>query len=391
MLDRMSLGELPRKHHLVFRGRDGQLRFEHCITREGFDGPYTISYHEHEPHTPRLEKTPYGFALPEAAPPETLARRHYLTGQVEAARRQGAPLQTRIPLLFNSDVVIGVLFPTEPDPCYFVNGDGDDLYYIHEGGGLLRTVLGDIHFAAQDYVFVPKGILHRFIPTPGVKQHWLSFECLGGLHFPKQFRNEVGQLRMDAPYCHRDFKRPTFMGCLDEEVRHIVVKRQVGGAAFHGYEALHSPLDVVGWDGTVYPWAFPILNFQPRAGLVHLPPTLHGTFAMRGGLVCSFVPRMVDFHPEAIPCPYPHSSVDCDEFIFYCHGNFTSRRGVGPGSVSFHPAGVPHGPHPGAYERSIGHQRTDELAVMLDTFKPLIPTSFAAALEQPDYHHTFIP
>lgn len=387
MLDRMSLGEMPRKHHLVFRGADGQLRFEHCITREGFDGPYTISYHEHEPHTPRLEKTRHVFPLPELAMPETLARRHYLTGKLAQAQQQGDSFQTRVPLLFNPDVVIGILFPTEPDAFYYANGDGDDLYYIHEGGGLLRTILGDVTFSAQNYVFVPKGILHRFIPTPGIPQHWLSFELFGGLHFPRQFRNDVGQLRMDAPFCHRDFIRPAFQGPMDEGIRQIVVKRQ----GFHGYEALHSPLDVVGWDGTVYPWAFPILNFQPRAGQVHLPPTLHGTFAARGALVCSFVPRMVDFHPEAIPCPYPHSSVDCDEFIFYCHGNFTSRRGVGPGSVSFHPAGVPHGPHPGAYERSIGHQRTEELAVMLDTFKPLQPTPFALGIEQAAYHHSFIP
>jgi len=167
----------------------------------------------------------------------------------------------------------------------------------------------------------------------------------------------------------------------------LLIKR---GGAFHGFAYDHAPLDVVGWDGTVYPFAFPILNFQARVGMVHLPPTWHGTFAARGALICSFVPRPLDFHADAIPCPYPHASVDCDEFIFYCRGNFTSRRGVGPGSVSHHPAGVPHGPHPGAYENSIGHRQTDELAVMLDTYHPLQATAAAIAVEDPGYAASFV-
>ncbi len=226
-----------------------------------------------------------------------------------------------------------------------------------------------MRFEQDDYVFVPKGLAHRFVPDDA-PQYWLTVECHGGLWLPKQWRNEVGQLRMDAPYCHRDFRRPEFEGPRDEGIRDVVVKR---GGRFHGFRQPHSPLDVVGWDGTVYPWAFPILNFQPRAGLVHLPPTWHGTFAARGALICSFVPRVVDFHPEAIPCPYPHSSVDVDELLFYCRGNFTSRKGVGPGSISHHPPGIPHGPHPGSYEKSIGTARTDELAVMIDAIRAAGP------------------
>ena len=192
---------------------------------------------------------------------------------------------------------------------------------------------------------------------------------------------------MDAPYCHRDFVRPTFEGPRDEGIREIVVKRR---NRFHGFTVPHSPLDVVGWDGTVYPWVFPILRFQPRVSSVHLPPTWHGTFAARGALICSFVPRLTDFHPEAVPCPYPHSSVDVDEIIFYVRGNFTSRRGVAPGSISFHPSGIPHGPHPGSYEKSIGHSRTDELAVMLDCAKPLDPTPAALGIEDAGYHDSFV-
>ena len=202
----------------------------------------------------------------------------------------------------------------------------------------------------------------------------------------KQWRNEVGQLRMDAPYSQRDFRRPLFTGPRDEGLRDLVVKR---GGAFHGFRFPHAPLDVVGWDGAVYPWAFPILNFRPRVGLTHLPPTVHGTFATRGALICSFVPRPLDFHPQAIPCPYPHASVDCDEIIFYAGGNFTSRKGVGVGSFSHHPAGVVHGPHPGAYEESIGARATDELAVMLDTFAPLRATTAARSVEDPAYHASF--
>ena len=233
---------------------------------------------------------------------------------------------------------------------------------------------------------MPRGLLHRFLPDAG-RQRWLSIECLGGVGLLKQWRNETGQLRMDAPYCERDFRLPEFKGPMDEGLRDQVVKRN---GAFHGFRYDASPLDVVGWDGAVYPLAFPILNFQPRAGLVHLPPTWHGTFAARGALVCSFVPRVVDFHPEAIPCPYPHASVDVDEILFYVRGEFTSRRGVGPGSISHHPAGVMHGPHPGAYEGSIGARTTSELAVMLDCYQPLSATPAALAVEDPEYQESFV-
>jgi homogentisate 1,2-dioxygenase len=385
VIDRHAAGELPPKHHIAFRGPDGALRFEECITRQGFDGPYTIAYHLGKPHTARSVGTVDLWPLPEdAGGLRPLKRRHFLGLGVH---RGGPAMQARTPLLFNADVVLSTLDPDAPDPAYLVNGDGDDLYFIFEGSGVLVTALGDLRFAKNDYVFVPKGIVHRFVPDSGVAQRWLSIECLGGMHLPRQWRNEVGQLRMDAPYCHRDFRPPAFEGPRDEGLRDVIVKRD---GAFHRTVHDHSPLDVVGWDGSVWPWIFPILAFQPRAGLVHLPPTWHGTFAARGALVCSFVPRVVDFHPDAIPCPYPHASVDCDEFIFYCDGNFTSRKGVGPGSMSLHPMGVPHGPHPGAYERSIGTARTDELAVMLDTFLPLRLTKEALGIEDAGYHDTFI-
>jgi homogentisate 1,2-dioxygenase len=385
MLDRMMAGTVPDKPHTALRDGGGRLRYEECLTREGFDGPFTILYHVDRPHTAALATAAHGWEVPELADeePRPLARRHYRSQ--ELPRRGGPPIDGRVPLLFNDDVVLGVLFPDQPDPVYFANGDGDDLMFIFEGSGVLRSALGDLPFQANDYVFVPRGLPHRFVPDAG-PQYWLSIECAAGFGLPRQWRNEVGQLRMDAPYGHRDFRRPLFEGPRDEGLRDLVVKR---GGAFHGFRYDHAPLDVVGWDGAVYPWAFPILRFAPRVGLVHLPPTWHGTFAARGALICSFVPRPLDFHPQAIPCPYPHSSVSCDEFLFYCRGNFTSRRGVGPGSISHHPSGVVHGPHPGAYEDSIGAKETSELAVMLDTFQPLHATPACRAVEDPDYHASF--
>ena len=386
MIERLVNGLVPRKHHIQLKDATGHLHFEHCITQEGFDAPYTITYHREPPHRQLSAPTTHGWLPREAAAPSDLKKRHYLSQQLAASSK--SPLDARVPLLFNADVTLGIVKPSAEDTAYFTNGDGDDLFYVHQGGGTLRSLLGDLEFNEGDYVFVPRGLMHRFIPRPGVPQWWLWIECRGGMHIPRQWRNAVGQLRMDAPYTHRDFRPVTFMDPRDEGIRELVVKR---ADVFHGFTTKTPPLDVVGWDGTIYPWVFPILNFQARVGMTHLPPTWHGTFAARGALICSFVPRPTDYHPEAIPCPYPHSSVDVDEFIFYCKGNFTSRKGVSPGSMSYHPAGIPHGPHPGSYEASIGSKETNELAVMLDCMLPLTPTVHALAVEDPNYQQSFIP
>jgi homogentisate 1,2-dioxygenase len=383
-------GEVPKKHHIAFRGPDQALRWEECITRDGFEGAYTIAYHLHRPHEHEVvADAPEGYVGPVAAPEGPLRKRHFLSQGMKATQGpagSNSAFAHRAPILFNDDVTVSVLFPDAADPVYSSNGDGDDLVWIFQGSGVLRSLMGDVRFAEGDYVYVPKGVMHRFVPDEGVEQYWLAMHLPGGLWLPRQWRNEVGQLRMDAPFCHRDFHGPDFQGPVDEGIREVAVRR---GGRWTTFRMPHNPLDLVGWDGAVYPWRFHILDFQPRAGLVHLPPTWHGTFATRGALVCSFVPRAVDFHPEAIPCPYPHHSVDMDEFLFYAKGNFTSRKGVGPGSVSYHPAGIPHGPHPGAYEASIGHRDTNELAVMLDTMKPMRITTLAAAVEDAGYHDSF--
>jgi homogentisate 1,2-dioxygenase len=383
VLDRMIQGEVPPKHHVALRGPDGALRHELALTRAGFDGAYTLSYHLHRPHATHAVEATHGWRGPVAAAPRRLARRHYRTPGLPAM--SGPAVDARTPLLWSEDLSIGLVTPTEPDPVYFQNGDADELFFVVAGGGVLRTALGDLRFDAEDYLLLPRGLLHRFLPDAG-PQRWLWLEAQH-LRLPSQWRNEAGQLRMDAPFGHRDFRRVVWQPPRDEGLREIVVKK---GGAFHGLRVDHSPLDVVGWDGAVYPMVFPILAFQPRAGLVHLPPTWHGTFAARGALICSFVPRVVDFHPDAVPCPYPHASVDVDEVLFYVRGQFTSRRGVGPGSISHHPAGVLHGPHPGAYEASIGTRRTDELAVMLDCEKALQATAAAVGIEDSAYDDSFV-
>jgi homogentisate 1,2-dioxygenase len=386
VLERLCFGDLPAKAHTALRcPSSGALRYEECITRAGFDGPYSIVYHERRPHEAEPSNRSLGWELLPGQAQRALTRHHFRS--FEQPRRGGTPLAARVPLLENEDVVISVLAPDAEDATYFVNADADQLLFIREGSGLLKTQLGDLRFRANDYLCLPRGLLHRFLPDASQNQEWLLIESVGPIAIPRQYRNEVGQLRMDAPYSHRDFRAPAFEGPSDEGIRELVVKR---GGAFFGFRYAHSPLDVVGWDGSYYPVAFSILDFQAKVGMVHLPPTTHATFALAGALVCSFVPRPLDYHPQAIACPYPHSSVDIDEVIYYVRGNFTSRKGISPGSISLHPAGIPHGPHPGAYEASLGGGRTEELAVMLDCARPLRVTSAALAIDDPSYHHSFV-
>jgi len=383
MIERACAGRVPPKPHLVFVAEDGERGFEECITRAGFEGPFSILYHRNPPHHAKPTTAAWTCRAPVVEPDRGLLRRHYRCLDIGASG--AGPIAARVPLLFNEDVVVGFARPSGPEPAYFANGDGDDLIFVHQGGGVLRSVFGDLPFRAGDYVYVPKGIVHRFIPA-GIPQSWLSLECKAGLGIPSKYRNAVGQLRMDAPYSHRDFRKPEFVGPVDEGLRDVVVKR---GDTFFGFRSPYPPLDVLGWDGAVYPIAFPILAFQARVGQVHLPPNVHATFEAAGALICSFVPRPLDFHPEANPCPFPHSSVDVDEVLFYANGSFASRRGIAEGSLSHHPSGIAHGPHPGAYEAAPGKTHTEELAVMIDCAKPLRRTPEARAVEDLEYPTSF--
>lgn len=379
MIDRMSCGLMPDKPHTVLRDKEG-IYFEEMHTRHGFSGAFTYLYHRYAP-TPAVtvETTKRGHAIPVAQELGPLKRRLFDTRKMQPS---GMPFEARIPLMFNKDVAIYFACASESDDVYFANGDGDELWFIQEGAGRLESVCGWLPVREGDYVWIPKSMIHRWHVTKPLRM--MCFE--GTLSIPKDFKNSVGQLKMDAPYTHRDFVRPEGpIGVIDGP-KELFIKK---GGAFTRLVLERPPMDVVGWDGFVYPWAFHIEKYQPKTGMVHLPPTIHTTFAGPGFLVCSFVPRVTDTHPQAIPCPYPHSSVDCDEVILYLRGNFTSRRGVGPGAVSLHPAGVVHGPHPGAYEASIGATRTDELAVMLDTYLPLIPTAQASNIEDVGYHDSW--
>jgi len=389
MIDRQSAGVFPEKPHTVFRAPDGAIVYEEMFTRAGFAGAFSYFYHRY-PTTDHVEVFASKRGWPAAKASDEgnhpLLRRLFDSNAVAPG---GTFLEARLPVLVNDDVTVLLARPTRTDDVYFANGDGDELWFVHEGRARLESVCGWLEVEPGDYVWVPKGLTHRW-HLEGSELRALVFEFTGGLHVPRQFRNECGQLVMDAPYTHRDFKRPAGpVHAFDAELSGpstIVAKKR---GRFTESVMERSPMDVVGWDGFVYPWAFPIEKYQPKTGLVHLPPTIHGTFAAKGALVCSFVPRVLDFHPHAIPCPYPHSSVECDEIILYLRGNFTSRRGVGPGAISFHPAGTPHAPHPGAYEASIGHTKTDELAVMMDTDKPLFVTEQALALENRGYHDSW--
>ncbi len=399
-------GQLPAKPHTVFRQPDGSLYHEHCFTQAGFDGPFSILYHRHPPQNHGgAEAIDPVFPLAVTATTtanEALRRRHLRS---DGLARHSTPLAGRVPLMFNKDLTVGFVRPTEDDDRYFINGDEDDLFYCHSGGGELRSWFGTLRFGPGDYVVIPRSTLYRFVlersgstGTGGsagavIPQDWLWIACRSGLRVPTQYRNPVGQLRMDAPYTPRDFRGPELTADIDPNG-----PREANGGAmvvskrsdrFSQHRWAHPPLDTIGWDGTVYPFVFPILNFQAKAGAVHLPPTVHGTFASGASLICSFVPRTVDFGPDAIPCPYPHSNVDVEEVIFYCDGDFTSRRGIDAGSITYHPAGVPHGPHPGAYEASVGVREVGELAVMIDTFDTLVFTPQGTAIEAAGYDETW--
>jgi homogentisate 1,2-dioxygenase len=394
MIDRLSMGVLPDKPHTVLRGPDGALVYEEMFTRNGFDGPFTYFYHRF-PTTAAREVKASNRGYPKATEAKDgafpLKRRLYDTNAAPLANKPQL-LDNRVPLLFNDDLVVLSASATEVDDVYFANNDGDELWFVRGGRGRLESPCGFLTFGPGDYVHVPRSLIHRWHPdtSTGEPLSLFGIEARGDVGIPPSFRNPVGQLQMNAPYTHRDFVRPvgpiaSFEATPDGPTT-LIAKRD---DRFTELSLERCPMDVIGWDGTVYPFAFPIEKYQPKTGAVHLPPTVHLTFSGQGFVVCSFVPRVTDYHPNAIPCPYPHSNVHCDEVLLYVRGNFTSRKGVGPGSMSLHPRGVAHGPHPGSYEKSIGTVHTDEMAVMIDTWKGLVPTEHAVAVENAAYHDSW--
>lgn len=385
MIHRLQRGVIPDKPHTVFEV-DGQLTYEHCFTRAGFESIYTILWHRKPPHWVESEED-LGMHPGWGAPSESvpLRRAHFSSGH----QAQGSsPFLARKLLFANADIGVWLGRATESDRTLIANSDGDELTFVHEGSGRVECPLGVVPFREQDYVYIPQGLPHRWILDG--KTLMLTMEGRTPLRVPKQYRSPEGQLSMYAPYSHHDFVEPQWPDGGPETLQapHRLVVQAAGRLT--AFEMTNDGFDVVGWDGQVWPFAFPIRAFQPKTAAVHLPPTIHTTFAGPGYVVCSFVPRVVDFHDRAIPCPYPHSSPDCDEVLFYVEGAFTSRKGIGPASITLHPRGIPHGPHPGTYEGSIGTKRTDELAVMIDTFKPLLPTEHALAIEMVDYNRSWV-
>lgn len=374
------LGLVPPKRHVQLRLADGQLGVEEVFGTEGFNGSYSILYHlAQPPQARRIE------ALGSVAPAawEAALHRHY---HLRTSRLQpgGSPFESRVPLLFNDDLVISLAVPREPQPYFYRNGSHDELTFVHEGHGVLATQFGEISFQAGDYLYTPRGTIQQ-LRLANNQGRLLIIEADGTIETPRRYRNEHGQLLEHAPYWERDFRKPEHLDTHDDagpgafEVR-LKVHHQI-----YAYHVDHHPFDVVGWDGYLYPYAFSIHDFEPRAGRLHLPPPTHQTFAGPGFVVCSFVPRKLDWDPEAVPVPYAHLNVDSDEVMYYVAGEYGARK-VEVGSMTIHPRGWPHGPSSGAVAASLTRPReTNELAVMIDTVRPLRLTAAAEALDDPAY------
>lgn len=374
----VRLGEVPKKRHTQFRGPDGRLRAEQVFGAKGFSGLESTLYHLELP-TRVMEFAPGPDLRPELLPEEALRHHHLKTYAFTAT---GDPVSGRTPLLVNQDVSIGLCRPAEPMEYFYKNADGDDLLFVHEGIGRLETMFGSLPYREGDYLVIPRGTIYRVV-SASVGTRMLVVESASSVEIPRRYRNEYGQLLEHAPYSERDLRVPETLETRDERGRFEVRIKARGRLTSYFYD--WHPLNVVGWDGYLYPWAFNIGDFEPITGLLHQPPPTHQTFQGQNYVVCSFVPRMLDYHPDAVPIPYNHSNVDSDEVLYYVNGNFASRRGIEVGSVTLHPSGIPHGPQPGAVEASLGKTHTDELAVMVDTFRPLHLTTAAAQLDQPDY------
>jgi homogentisate 1,2-dioxygenase len=381
-----TLGKIPRKRHIVFKKPGGGIYAEELVGHEGFTGTSALMYHIHPPTTVKSVRRVCEIRY-EADPDKTLHHRHFLTSR---AKKGGSATLGRIPLLFNQDIAMLYVEPDENDAHFYRNAQGDELVYVSKGKGVLESTYGALPFHEGDYLVIHRGILHRYRFDLNAEQQpkLVIFESRGHVRWPKRYHNEFGQLIEGAPYSERDIRRPTFVEAVDEMGDFPILVKQYNG--INEIMLDHHPLDVVGWDGYFYPWAFNINDFEPIVGRVHQPPPVHQTFQGDGFVVCSFCPRPYDFHPEAVPAPYNHSNVDSDEVLYYASSEFMSRKGIEFGSITHHPDGIPHGPHPGRAEASIGAKYTDELAVMMDSFRPLKVAKQALEFEDKDYHKSWL-
>ena len=375
-------GSLPHKRHIQFRRPDGGLYAEELFSTKGFESVYSLLYHMRPP-TATLDVRPWERPTWRFLPNEPLRNRHFKTHHFDLS---GDAVSSRTPILGNDDLVLLIAAADEPMPYFYRNTGGDELLFIHKGAGVVETPFGDLAYRQNDYIIIPTGTTYRVLPAESTRM--LVHETSGNVKIPRKYRNEFGQLEEHAPYYERDFRAPLFKEPVDEQGEYEIRVTNNGRHAV--YIVQNHPLDVVGWDGYCYPYAFNLEEFMPITGKLHQPPPAHATFDSPGAAYCAFVPRLFDYHPLAIPVPYNHSSVDCDEVLYYVSGNFMSRRGVEEGSITLHAAGAPHGPQPGAVEASLGKTSTDEIAVMVDTFKPLHLAEVALEVEDRGYFRSWL-
>ncbi len=377
-------GKLPLKRHTIYKKPNGELYHEQLFGTIGFDGMSSLLYHIHRP-TMVKEIVGSKDVSPKIAVEKSITSRKLIGFNVAP---QADYLESREPLLVNKDIHIGLAAPQKSLTSYFYkNADADELLFIHRGTGTLRTLVGNISFEYGDYLLIPRGMIYQ-IDFDTEDNRLLYAESFHPIYTPKRYRNWFGQLLEHSPFCERDYKLPEKLETFDEQGEFLIkIKKQ--GQLHELIYATH-PFDVVGWDGYNYPYGFSIHNFEPITGRVHQPPPVHQTFESSTFVVCSFCPRLYDYHPQAIPAPYNHSNIDSDEMLYYVDGDFMSRNNIDSGYITLHPAGIPHGPHPGAYERSIGQKETKELAVMIDTFKPLMLTENALKIDDGAYYQSWL-
>ena len=377
-------GLFPHKRHTQFRKESGELYHEELFGTIGFDGMSSLLYHC---HPPTMVKEVNGSV--------DISPKIAVEKNMKAYRLKGFDvpptddyLESRVPVLTNSDCTITLAAPRKSTTTYFYkNAQNDELVFVHEGSGKLLTQFGSLSFSPGDYVLIPRGMIQQFHFDTEDNRLFIV-ESAHPIYSPKRYRNWFGQLLEHSPYCERDLRAPEHMAPIDQLGDFEIKVKKEG--MLHSYTYGAHPFGVVGWDGFNYPYAFSIHDFEPITGRVHQPPPVHQTFETSAFVVCSFVPRLYDYHPLSIPSPYNHSNIDSDEVLYYVEGDFMSRNNIGRGQITLHPSGIPHGPHPGTYEGSIGKKETLELAVMVDTFKPLKVTEQALALDAGDYHKSWI-
>ncbi len=379
-----QLGKIPHKRHTTFKKPDGSYYYEQVFGTIGFDGMSSLLYHEHRPTQVKEVLKSYDVS------PKIAVEKNMLSLGIKgfSVPPKADYLESRTPVLVNNDCHIVLASPQESLRDYFYkNTDCDELIFIHEGSGTLRTLLGNIEFSYGDYLMVPRGMIYQ-IDFNTKDNRLFIVESHRPIYTPKRYRNWFGQLLEHSPYCERDIRRPQNLETHDEKGDFIIKVKKQG--MIHEYVYATHPFDVIGWDGYNFPYAFSIHDFEPITGRVHQPPPVHQTFETDAFVVCSFVPRLFDYHPQAVPAPYNHSNIDSDEVLYYVDGDFMSRNNIERGQITLHPAGIPHGPHPGAMERSLGVKETAELAVMVDTFKPLKVTEAAMNILVKDYHKSWL-